>query len=745
MEEIPLDEIPLDEVPLDEVPLDEVPLDEVPLDDNNGKQQDDQDVGGSDCTTTTTTTPNERNTTTGAVVAASSTHQQQPPAASAAQRPPPRWLYWRQCFGIPIDDQALAQQRQSYGELLERHAVALATTATTTTDELLLNDESSANSNNNDDDDDVPARIVSDSHSKTTTTQPLIPSNNNIVSFDDLDPLSALVQEQESATLRDQELERQYHRHHRRGQRGRSSNHHPNASSSSRMVVEHETPDDAAAYRELIAKDLHRLAPIIDDGEDDHNNDTAATTTTRQPQQQRQQRQQHRARIVILRRLLMIYSLEHVGGYLQGMHEIASFVLHFVSEQREPQVDPDGPPYGPEDDQNYAAAAAQQHAAVEADAYVLTAAILQGIAAAYDLDKQVSVLYQSQRILHYLVPIQPPELYGTLHRHARHVIPFQLIFTKWIRLLFGREISHVTGIGRVWDALFAVGNLQRAAEALAAARLWQYGHQILSLGHDDDDGDDDDNNNNFYYRQQQQQQQQQHGQNDGEDLMHYCMNMPVIDDPRDIDIWIRRMRVILQLEPLSPDLALPPLPRKFHPSPVPSMIPQQHHATTSVVSTLWDPTHTTTTVAAQLTSFTEKLAAQTQHLSKQFLSLEAWAGENPLQQLHHPRQPQHSQTIAPAAAPPPGPTYNLNYYSDRRPSPPPPNHGPETSTTTPTTARTSMTATPAPVDIQDRLRRDTEVLQQFAISSEQTAGVRVPPQVWSALADLEALQRYLPQ
>jgi Rab-GTPase-TBC domain len=584
-----------------------------------------------------------------------------------------------------------------------------------------------------------------------------------------LDPLSALVQEQESATLRDQELERQYHRH-RIGQRaGRNNHHHHNSNASSRMVlVEHETPDDAAAYRELIAKDLHRLAPIIINDrstEDDDEDDRTATTTTRQ-QQQRQQ-QQHRARIVILRRILMIYSLEHVGGYLQGMHEIASFVLHFVSEQREPPLPAAAaaagggdPPDGQEDDPNYAEAVVeQQHAVVEADAYVLTAAILQGITAAYDLDQQVSVLYQSQRILHYLVPIQPPELYGTLHRYARHVIPFQLIFTKWIRLLFGREISHVDMIGRVWDALFAVGHLQKAAEALAAARLWQYGHQILSLGQDNDD--DDDNNDNYYRQQQQQQQQQQHGQNDGEDLMHYCMNMPVIDDPRDIDLWIRRMRVILQLEPFSPDLALPPLPRsyvgvgrsKLHPSDVPSMIPQHHHATTTSVSTLWDPTHTTTTVAAQLTSFTEKLAAQTQHLSKQFLSLEAWGGENPLQQLHHPRQPpphpHHSQTIAPAAAPP-GPTYNLNYYSDR-PSPPPPpatttprNHEPGTSTTT-TTTTTSLTATPAPIDIQDRLRRDTAVLQHFVISMEQTAGVRVPPQVWSALADLETLQRYLPQ
>jgi hypothetical protein len=649
------------------------------------------------------------------------------PAQQTAEQP--RWRSWRICFNVPVDETALALQRQAYNDLLVRHADAVSLLVSK--EEADKNDESSLS--NHDDNNYLEEPPVDNAEQLL-----LSPSRSNM--DPDLDPLTAMVQELDQATLRDQEIERQYH--HRRTMGGKSGGHRNHRATATAANVVDETPDEAAAYRELITKDLHRLAPIIV---------TSSTGKT--------VRDEHADRLVILGRLLLLYSLEHKGGYLQGMHEIASFVLHFVSESMEITDDVD---HGDQDDTATASTTTADHA--EADAYLLTCHILQSLTAAYDLEPTVSVLYQSKRILHLLSNLSPPELYNTLHRHdTAHMIPFQLIFTKWIRLLFGREIGGpdmTNNIGMVWDGLFAVGNLQKAAEALAAARLWHYGHQIISLGHHHQGG---------------------HHHGDGEeDLMHYCMNMPVIDDPRDIQIWLRRMRVLLQLEPNTPDLQLPPfvvpsppqhVPFSFQPQSLHQQLlhPQQQPMQTTTMSTsLWDnPTvSTTTAVAAQLTSFTEKLAAQTQHLSKQFLSLENWttAGTGTTTTEHHPlgghhhhrpspqsqqQQHAHHHPLASAAVPlppPPLPTYNLNYHADR-PAP----TGFTTSTATsisPTTTRTTTSlaaATPAPVDVADRLRRDTTVLQQFAISVEQTAGVRVPPQVWSALADLEALQQHLSQ
>lgn len=455
----------------------------------------------------------------------------------------PRWKEWRICFGIPVDEESLSEQRQRYMDLLDTHSEAF--------------------------------EIVEPETDEATTMNTTVSSH--------LDPLSAMIQAQDEQTAREMELERQY-RNDRRSRHAHTSD---------------ETPDDRAAYNELIRKDLHRLSPDMNEA----------------------------SRLVILHRILMIYSLEHTGGYLQGMHEIASFVLFCTC--------------------------------TEADAYILTECILQHIAAAYDLDERTSLSAQAVRILGRLQPVAPQ-----LYQKLRSIdIPFQLIFTKWIRLLFGRETKEVS---LVWDALFHTGvPLQVSAEALAAARLWEHGNRIMVS-------------------------------NDHDDIMHFCMNMPMEDN---VTVWIARMRVLLSLDP--PD-TLPP-PKSYGPLPVVQHVTPQPPPRTI---TSWDPT--ALMVPPQLSTFTEKLAAQTQHLSKRIT--QEW--EN----LHHT-----------TAAPPPEPTYNLEYYGDER---------------------QCDTATPAPIDrnvsFQERLRRNTTVLQQFSISVEQTAGLRVPAAVWTALSDLEAMERQLP-
>jgi Rab-GTPase-TBC domain len=559
-----------------------------------------------------------------------------------------------------------------------------------------------------------------------------------------LDPLSAILQEEDEKLIRQQEIDKQYRKERALRKRG--------------VATERkfeEEPDDAAAWIQLIAKDLHRLPHP-------HTNNHNANNTIDD-------------RIRILQRVLFRFACIHpAAGYLQGMHEIASYVLYAL------ELEHDGRTIIGTD-----AITVQDR--LEADTYVITERILTMLFAAYDVvvaDTSTTdttnaaapapastkpLLQMSNRIV-----AQTGTLWPALHQHLtaafRH-IPSQLIFTKWIRLLFSRELD-VAGTGgslsavvettplvclpdlilKLWDALFeaaykvsqkqqsspgvvTTSSLQLTAEAFCVARLWQHGNTILHLsGHPDL-------------------------------LLHWFMNVPP-EPAADVASLIQRMRVVLQLEGLSAATLPPPLPVSTEitaltatsRAALPPPVQQQVYPSSSSAATpsqqqqqysIWDnPGPLLAAAHPRLTSLTEKLAAKT-HSIQQRIAQE-W--ENMQLQLEH----QHPEVAAAVRQAPglkqspqqasKGGMYNLDYYTDdplRQYS----NINNDERTAdgqrpqyTNSTSLSGQRPQQQPA-WSDQLQSHWTVLQQFAVTVGQQPGPTVPPQVWEALADLQVLQQ----
>ena len=526
-----------------------------------------------------------------------------------------------------------------------------------------------------------------------------------------------------------------------RGNRHRRARPHWNATTAasgrcasadtSRTVSVEEEPDDGAAYRQLIHKDLQRLPSAVannsssssavadqnsviavDDGDDDNSlvEEDGSPNNNSDP------------RVQILQRVLYIFATQHGNaGYLQGMHEIASYVLYALEmekQQQQQSITSSGESYYLEEAEN-----------LEADCYILTERILTSLFPAYDVvptvEEQESALPlpprekplegMSRRILQATAQLNWPQLHQELRRAFAH-IPSQLIFTKWIRLLYSREwtvVSHQAQYARgnnsssaatmtqhgseqaetvlkLWDALFeaasqvvlpattassssspaAVPPLQLAAEALAVARLWQHGNTILHLC------------------QCQSNNSGQHPQQQPNHLLHWFMNMPP-EPATEMATLIDRMRVVL----LGGDLAAvqdlpPPLPvspdvlaltaaaaQQQSSYPPSSSSPRQQGPPSSASASAfaWDSPGPLLAHAPKLASFTEKLAAKTQSLQKiiseesqsiqkrfneEWESLQKQHEHNLRQEAARQRLQQEQQQQQFSAA------YNLNYYGD---------------------------------------------------------------------------------
>ena len=550
-----------------------------------------------------------------------------------AQDVRPRTERWR--FQLGLGDRFSIEEDQArYAELSVQYASCFA-----------MNDASNTSSC-------APQEQPASTSPLAPPTEPPIPLGEDSPVV--MDPLTAMVQAEEARTAKETAVEQAYRTERARRNRGLDTG----------PKIVDEEPDDVAAHRQLISNDLVRLSPVFESSP---------------------------ARIDVLARVLMVFAMEHTSmGYLQGMHEIASFVLYAIELE-----------WGTDESD-------QQRR--EAECYAMTEAILTKIAASYDTDPNEPLTLQSQRVLQ--LTGQWPALHQRLRAAFCH-IPSQLVFTKWMRLLFGREVVSHTLVLTLWDAIFEVeGSLQTTIEALAAARLLQHGQHVLVELNDDDA------------------------------LLQWFMNIP---PEATVDVWVRRMRVLLQLEP--PFDSPPPLPQSINPSmdlsaqrqglAYPARSPQ-HARSNGVSPTLarstnnnssWDLSHLTT-------SFTDTLAAQTQSISK--LITQEW---DSMQQQTVPQRPLRTTSAE---------KYNLDYYprgeQQRSPTQPPTlGGGGFPSTAMASDPRITPGGVPASAlsngrSLPDRLQHNVMVLQQFAMNVEQQAGMRVPPHVWTALADLQAVQ-----
>ena len=352
---------------------------------------------------------------------------------------------------------------------------------------------------------------------QTTPTESLLPTVQL------LDPLSVFVLEEDAKAHREQMIRENYHRDRKKSNRNHQTY----------TPDEPQDPNDpsyirtnATAYGQLIMKDLLRLpsphvvTPSVSTLTTDAG--TAGSIADSSPFQ---------GRIRQLQSILYIFAISHAhAGYIQGMHEIASYCLYAVEREMDLPTN-----------------------TTEALAYWYTEQILMLLFLAYDVvvvptttgsttnavvvpARQPSpphlpnannpLLQMSNRILQ-CFGLVDPSLY-TLLQQSSSSIPYQLIFTKWIRLLFGRDItagmtistassnpitntnthmfhstlSHADTVIYLWDVLLDAScrmslqqqprhqysstatmpsPLQILAEYFCAARLWHHKYTIQHL------------------------------------------------------------------------------------------------------------------------------------------------------------------------------------------------------------------------------------------------------------------------
>lgn len=294
------------------------------------------------------------------------------------------------------------------------------------------------------------------------------PSESTAVS--DLDPLTAIMMEEQERTTRLQELDLKYRKERARRKRA-------GGSSSNTANIEDEAYDENAATLEIIDKDLHRLHV-------DHETEA-------------------------LRTVLYVYHCRHPDpGYRQGMHEVASNLLLVLEEPSE--------------------------------VYAFLDVLLHDIAVAYDVQSTHHPLEQMSRRILSMTARVDSQLWERLESVG---VPPAIYLTKWIRLLFGREVTHVL---ELWDIFFELRSLGYSMlgvlEATSAARLLHHRREILL----------------------------------GEDPLHFLMNIPTENDIAPI---VELLHPLLKGQTIS----MPPIP-------IPIPVSSPSSATRSAPSSSSSPT-----------------------------------------------------------------------------------------------------------------------------------------------------------
>lgn len=481
---------------------------------------------------------------------------------------------------------------------------------------------------------------------------------NNEASLD-LDPLSAMVKATESEEKRLAEMDLQYRKEKALRNRGKAN---------ARMLPESEEYDEEFASLLVIDKDLDRLANPHHDGN----------------------MEKEMARKGILREILFVYHCENSDpGYRQGMHEIASYLLYALELDNSGTV----------------------HSCYQAPlTYQLLTKVLHGMATAFDVhngSSTGSALQTIGRRVDHTVRTHEP-LLG--QRLAKLQVPPQMYFTKWIRLLFAREVVDVLGF---WDEAFfgsqvAAHDFMPVLEAWTAARLLIWSAHFMSIR---DDGQ----------------------------LLQTLMNLPV--EP-EIRIWCQVARDLLNNrgQPISipaenreyrPPLAAPPAAPVVASASVPAPVPGPHiAAATAPFKSFLAEAGT----GKHLGGWMEQLTSKTQILGQRVK--QEW------EQIAAATNPENTQSIY---QPPPTPkrtsqegmSYNITY---RREGEDPPLYDPSV----PAPAAPLQATSPRPLTrnvICKRMDQSTAVLHAYLAQQQTTSNV--PSGVWQALVDLQKLSREL--
>lgn len=138
-------------------------------------------------------------------------------------------------------------------------------------------------------------------------------------------------------------------------------------------------------------------------------------------------------------------------GYRQGMHEIASYLLYVL--ELEYQDYPDHPLFNP----------------ILPICFALLERTLEHLKTAYDASGGKSLQQMSIAILGKILQNNP-----TLYYHLTNnpnIPPPPIYCTRWVRLMFSREVVGYENVFKLWDVLFSYANVMQALEITSASRI----------------------------------------------------------------------------------------------------------------------------------------------------------------------------------------------------------------------------------------------------------------------------------
>ena len=567
-----------------------------------------------------------------------------------------------------------------------------------------------------------------------------------------LDPLTAMMMEEQTKQERLQELDLQY----RKERAGRRRQRHTKGGNSS-VIVESEEYDEAAVTLQIIDKDLQRLPPPSSS----------------------QQAVSNASRVALLRQVLFVYhcTTHPTPGYRQGMHEIASHLLHAHELEHETTVD----------------APHETAAAASAHTFALLCAILDPLQPAFDVGVVVtasspttateSTCSSTLPSPSVTTPTSPTssttttsaastivekqplvalgrrvlQWTGRYHPHLilcvqqKVQVPPQLYLTKWIRLLYSRELETArTAVLPLWDAWLELTWEHAAAqqqqqspirpnnywllhilEAAAVARLLLHAPAILQ----------------------------------SDDPLHYLMNVPP-QSTQSLDAWQTVTRELLQGKTTLSHVivaAAPPPPPPPVSSPTtttrmgaPSVdsatlwshplsalttasstvhsnaaLPATAHPTNPLLDSATNPNHNPflSSLSAGWKQTLEQAKTKTQSLSKRIY--QEW--EQAAATAHPPSSTTATTTSSTTAADASSSSpYNMVYRDD-------PNHGgtPLSDNNNTRTSNHEFHVGSQPNHHQEFVTHNLTIVQSFLTHLEHEQQVSIPATVWQAMADLQ--------
>lgn len=421
---------------------------------------------------------------------------------------------------------------------------------------------------------------------------------------------------------------------------------------------------------------------------------------------------ENEARITSLREILYIYAQEHPDiGYRQGMHEIASYLL-FVLELEHQQF-PDHVLFNP----------------ILPICYGLLDRTLGQLTAAYDATGGKSLQQMSIAVLGKILQNDP-----TLYHHLTsnpNIPPPPIYCTRWVRLMFSREVVGYENVFALWDVFFSYANVTQTLEIASASRILLLGNDLLKP--------------------------------DGNTL-DLLMNVPPMTDITPLTDVLQKLTQQKEGDPsVSLPHGLPPIVQQhFDPPPFnqPLHLQHQHQPNMPLPMPMGGPMHSSSmdrsgipsdskfsfskmrhSFGQKVDSFGQKIANKTMEWTEA-AKREASGGSLPGSSSSHSFDPlaglqTHSYDNHHPLGPPGANTTN-NLLSNVASA----IHG-----STPNTVALQQPKTPK----QHQHEMWSQLLQQkimtvqdflMALESRENEGT-VPPEIWEALADMDRMQREL--